>query len=41
MMVLDILIMVGSLCWLFWRAAQDDVRAEERERAAAPAATSP
>jgi putative membrane protein len=41
MMVLDILIMVGSLCWLFWRAAQDDVRAEERERAAAAAATSP
>jgi hypothetical protein len=34
-MVLDILIMVGSLCWLFWRAAQDDIREEERERAAA------
>jgi cytochrome c oxidase assembly factor CtaG len=39
MMVLDILIMVGSLCWLFWRAAQDDIRAEERERAGAAAAT--
>jgi cytochrome c oxidase assembly factor CtaG len=39
MMVLDILIMVGSLCWLFWRAAQDDVRKEERERASAAAAT--
>ncbi len=39
MMVLDILIMVGSLCWLFWRAAQDDARAEERERAGAAAAT--
>jgi len=27
------------LCWLFWRAAQDDIRAEERERAGAAAAT--
>ena len=39
MMTLDIVIMVGSLCWLFWRAAQDDIRAEERERASAAAAT--
>jgi cytochrome c oxidase assembly factor CtaG len=39
MMTLDILIMVASLCWLFWRAAQDDIRAEERERAGAAAAT--
>ena len=39
MMTLDIVIMVGSLCWLFWRAAQDDMREEERERARHAAAT--
>jgi putative copper resistance protein D len=39
MMTLDIVIMVGSLCWLFWRARQDDIREEERERARRAAAT--
>jgi putative membrane protein len=37
MMTLDIVIMVASLCWLFWRAAQDDIREEERARRAATA----
>lgn len=33
MMSTDIVMMVGALCFFFWRAAVDDARAEELERA--------
>jgi putative membrane protein len=39
MVSLDFLVMGFALCWLFWHAAQDDARAEER--AAAGRAPSP
>jgi putative membrane protein len=38
MMSVDIVLMLGTLCLFFWRAAVDDARAEERERAQHPAA---